>query len=621
MRFNQSQSRAIDHFQGPCLVLAGPGSGKTAVITYRVKNLITKYHIPPEKILVLTFSKAAAEEMEERFFALRQDGLQQDGRPTFGTFHGFFLSVLRSPGGLGQEKILSTSEKQTLLRELAASLSIDQVEDTFWETLAGEISRFKCSFSSEPYASSSLLSPDLFFRLYDDYERALAKDHRMDFDDILCRTHELLSHRSDLLSALQERFSFLLIDEFQDVSLLQYAIMNLLAGKKRNLFAVGDDDQAIYAFRGASARIMQQFLNDFPDAVRILLNVNYRSNPSIIRSALTVISANKDRFRKDIHCFQIKDDPEAFIIYEEESLEAEYEHMAERICSFLKKGCQPETIAVLVRSTTDLPLLRSTLLRHGIRIRNPAFSDPSFDSFLCKDFTCYMKLAAALAGIIPESAVSRSDLLQILNKPSRFLSKQALDNSRNVYPQTIRDLFTSLQQYYSQMPAGKEQIRHLSQDLRFLSSCTPYAAICYIWNQIGYKNYIREFCQKNHRDPAEMEKIFRILTDASAGMRSFREWEALLQELRKQPEDADNSGIFVMTMHASKGLEFDIVFLPDLNEELLPHKKADTPELIQEERRLFYVAMTRAAKKLCLSYVRDYHNKKATRSRFLDCFF
>ena len=634
MRFNQSQSRAIDHFQGPALILAGPGSGKTAVITYRVKNLITKYHIPPEKILVLTFSRAAADQMQERYSALPGGGQQTggthtNGRPVFGTFHSFFLRILRQLGGYAGEKILSGAEKKALLKELAASDPIDQEEESFWDTLAGEISRVKCAASSLPQVS--VLPQGLFFRLFDAYERALQVRHQLDFDDILCRTFELLSLRKDILSSLQEQFTFFLIDEFQDVSQMQYAIMKLLAARDQNLFAVGDDDQAIYAFRGASAGILRQFLSDYPKAAKILLNVNYRSVPPIIRSALEVIAANKERFQKDIHCYWKGSDADAFCIWEEETMETEYTHMAEQIRTLLDQGCPPETIAILVRSTTDLPLLRSILERRCIRVRGSAsseaaFTDPAFDSFLCKDMTGYLKIAATLAEKLPPASVTRQDLLQILNKPSRFLSKQALGQPQSQMPsgkafETIRGLLSSLKAYYKNVPERAAAIDQFERDLNILSSCTPYAAFVYIWNQIGYRNYVEEFCRKNHRSFAEMEQIFFTLTQAASEMTTFRQWEAFLKERQKQPQTEKENGIFVMTMHASKGLEFDIVFLPDLNEGLLPHKKADTQELIAEERRLLYVAMTRAAQKLTLSYVRDYHNKKATRSRFLDCFF
>ena len=618
MRFNQSQSRAIDHFRGPSLVLAGPGSGKTAVITYRVKNLIEKYHIPPCKILVLTFSKAAAREMEERFFSLYTAGVKEDNRPIFGTFHGFFFSVLRSFENNGPKKVLSSAKKRILLQEEGMRLHINQEEDSFWETLEHEISQIKSNLSAVP--SSSILSPESFQRIFEAYEAALSANQLLDFDDILSQTLELLSLRKDILSSLQDHFSYFLIDEFQDVSQIQYSIMNLLAERERNLFAVGDDDQSIYAFRGASAGIMKQFLIDYPEAERILLNVNYRNAASIIHSALQVIAGNPDRFRKEILCPSKTEEPETFSIREEENLEAEYLYIAEKISSLLRQGLRSDQIAILLRSTTDLSLLRQILHRQGIPIKEQIASDPVFDSFLCKDLTSYMKIASSLSGQITREEEIHGEFLRIMNRPSRFLSRQALPDTDN-HQDSIRSFFSSLRKYYSNHTAALERISCFKEDLLTLSTFAPYAAISYIWNRIGYKEYVKEYCRNNHRDYSAYEKMLSVLLEASKGLVSLQQWEELLQEKAVILPDTENNGIRIMTIHASKGLEFDTVFLPDLNEGLLPHKKAPSPDQIQEERRLLYVAMTRARRKLFLSYVRDYHNKKATRSRFLDCFF
>lgn len=618
MRFNQSQSRAIDHFRGPSLVLAGPGSGKTAVITYRVKNLIEKYHIPPRQILVLTFSKAAAQEMEARFLSLQTDNVMEKGSPVFGTFHGFFFSILRSYEKSGQKKILSSAQKRMLLREEGMRLGITQEEESFWETLEHEISQIKSDLSSG--FGSSVLSPDKFLRLFEAYEAALSADHLLDFDDILSRTLEFLSLRKDILSILQDQYSFFLIDEFQDVSQIQYSIMRLLAEKERNLFAVGDDDQSIYAFRGASAKIMKQFLLDYPEAERILLNVNYRNSAPIIRSALQVISCNPGRFQKEIRCALAGSLEEDFSIREEASLETEYSYIAEKISCILQGGARADQIAILLRSATDLSLLRRALLKQDIPVKEGIISVPAFHSFLCNDLTCYMKIAAAFSNNPSKEEPLRGDFLRILNRPSRFLSRQALFDKKCT-PENVPSFFEALYKYYRNHSEALKRISCLEEDFSHLSACTPYAAISYIWNRIGYKEYVREYCRDAHRDFSAYEKTLSILLEASRNLLSFHQWEELLQEKEEVMPVTGNNGIHILTMHASKGLEFDTVFLPDLNEGLLPHKKALTPDQIQEERRLLYVAMTRAGSHLYLSYVRDYHSKKATRSRFLDCFF
>ncbi len=556
--------------------------------------------------------------MEERFFSLPMSDNLENNRPVFGTFHGFFFSVLRSFENNGQKRILSGERKRILLREEGMRLQIGQEDDSFWETLEHEISRIKSGLSSMP--ASSVLPSETFQRLFESYEAALSANQLMDFDDILSQTLELLSLRKDTLSSLQDHFSFFLIDEFQDVSQIQYSIMNLLAERERNLFVVGDDDQSIYAFRGASAGIMRQFLLDYPEAERILLNVNYRNTAPIIRSALQVITGNPDRFRKEIFCAAGEEAPDAFSIREEENLGSEYLFIAEKISSMIRQGIALDQIAILLRSTTDLSMLKHILLQKGIPVKERISSDPVFDSFLCRDLTSYMRIAASLSGQIAGREKCRGEFLRILNRPSRYLSRQALPDNGS-HPENVRSFFSSLCRYYADHTKASARIARFKKDLLFLSSCTPYAAISYIWNRVGYKEYIKEYCRDNHRDYSDYEKMLSVLLEASKGIVSFRQWEELLQEKTAVLPDAENKGIHIMTIHASKGLEFDTVFLPDLNEGLLPHKKALSPDQIQEERRLLYVAMTRARRKLYLSYVRDYHNKKATRSRFLDCFF
>ena len=618
MRFNQSQSRAIDHFKGPALVLAGPGSGKTAVITYRAKKLIEKYHIPPDKILVLTFSRAAAKEMQERFFSLQAEKASGSDHPVFGTFHGFFFSLLRSYDGQKDKKILSPERKRMLLRDEAIRLCLDGDDDSLWEMLEHEISRVKCSLSFEP--DPNILPPESFRILYEAYEAALSANHLMDFDDIISRTLELLSLRSDILSSLQDRYSFFLIDEFQDVSQSQYAIMNLLAGRERNIFAVGDDDQSIYAFRGASAGIMKQFHLDYPEAERILLNVNYRSSPPIIRSALQVVSCNPDRFQKEILCASGSKDPDAFSIREEENREKEYLYIAEKISSLLGQKIPSDQIAILLRSTTDYPLLQQILFRQGVPIQDSIILDPVFDSFLCRDLTSYMEIALSLFHQASKEDGIRKEFLRIMNRPSRFFSRQAIPDNA-VLPDSVSSFFSSLLRFYSNHTEALKRISRFKEDLRVLSVCTPYAAISYIWNRIGYKEYVKEYCRNNQRDYSAYEKMFSALLEAARGLISFSQWKEMLMARRTNTPGQKQKGIRIMTMHASKGLEFDTVFLPDLNEGLLPHKKALSAEQLSEERRLLYVAMTRARKRLYLSYVKEYRNKKATRSRFLDCFF
>ncbi|MBO4835670.1 MAG: ATP-dependent helicase [Lachnospiraceae bacterium] len=618
MRFDPSQSRAIDHFTGPSLILAGPGSGKTTVITQRIHNLIQKYHVQPEKILVATFSKAAATEMQQRYALLRRNSASNMALPLFGTFHGIFYGFLRSVPGFHAGRIISDEKKDEILRTALEMNGIHQEDDALLlPALSNDISRIKSDLSPDEVFLPSSVSPAVFRNIYEYYERVLSEQDLLDFDDILQRTYELLSHRQEILTQLQARFSFYLIDEFQDISRLQYEIIKLLSSREHNLFAVGDDDQAIYSFRGASSGIMKQFLADHPDTEKIVLNVNYRSSYPIMEAALKVITVNKDRFRKDIRCFHSENDLAAFQLDHFLSPKDEIAAIADRILLHQKEGVPLDQMAILCRSTFDNAFIREHLRKRQIPVQGSGNSDKIRNDLL-NDFFCYMKTAMEQCGKIPAGSCSRSELLRIINRPSRYISREAFGPASD----HLSAWLLSLKKFYERNPVMRKRVRELDQHLLFLGTCSPYAAISYIWNAIGYKSYIRAHCKENHQEFTLYEQVYSGLLEESKEYATYWQWAEWMAERDEPHEETSEAqhGVILMTMHASKGLEFDIVFLPGLNEDRMPHKKATTTEAIREERRLFYVAMTRAKKHLYLSYVENYRSKKATPSRFLDCF-
>ena len=298
MRFNEAQQEAVDFYQGPCLTLAGPGSGKTAVITHRTKNLIEKYGVSPSEILVVTFTKAAAMEMKERFLSLTN---QTSTTATFGTFHAVFFTVLKYAYHYRAENIIRDEQKVVFIRNLLRHFPIDyEDENECIQTLLSEISGVKNSnIPIEHYYSSNF--PEHTFRdVFMNYQKMLQKNRLIDFDDMLVYTYELFSQRKDILALWQKKFRYILIDEFQDINGLQYEIIRMLAAPENNLFVVGDDDQSIYRFRQARPEIMLNFEKDYADAKRIVLNYNYRSDGNIVAAAGRLIAHNTGRFAKDI---------------------------------------------------------------------------------------------------------------------------------------------------------------------------------------------------------------------------------------------------------------------------------------------------------------------------------
>ena len=298
MKRNPSQSRAIAHLSGPMMVLAGPGSGKTSVIVERTAYMTGEGRIPPENILVVTFSRAAAKEMKERF--LKFTG-QSATRVTFGTFHGVFYGILKQAYGFTAANILSEEEKSGILKELILNYGGDLAEEgDFPEEIAKEISVVKGNRISLEHYYSSCCPDEVFRQIYSGYCQTCQARRKLDFDDMLLYCYELFVQRKDILAAWQKKFQYILVDEFQDINHLQYDIVRMLAKPQDNLFIVGDDDQSIYHFRGARPEIMLNFTKDYPKAETVTLDVNYRCSGRILASALRLIGSNKQRFQKNL---------------------------------------------------------------------------------------------------------------------------------------------------------------------------------------------------------------------------------------------------------------------------------------------------------------------------------
>ena len=295
---NPSQKRAIAHLSGPMMVLAGPGSGKTSVIVERTAHMIHEGKIPATSDLVVTFSRAAAVEMKERF--LKFTGVSRTG-VTFGTFHGVFYGILKQAYGLNGSNILSEEEKYAILRELAVNCAAEQSQEgDFVEDVAKEISVVKGGRISLEHYYSSCCPDEVFRQIFQGYRKVLNERRKLDFDDMLLSCYELLRKRKDILAAWQKKFRYILVDEFQDINHLQYDIVKMLAAPENNLFVVGDDEQSIYHFRGARPEIMLNFPEDFKNAETVLLNNYYRFSVNILNTAMKVIDHNEIRYVKKL---------------------------------------------------------------------------------------------------------------------------------------------------------------------------------------------------------------------------------------------------------------------------------------------------------------------------------
>ncbi len=601
MSFNSSQLQAINHNKGPALVLAGPGSGKTLVITHRTKKLIEDCGVNPSNILVVTFTKAAATEMKERFVRLTGKNLPV----SFGTFHAIFFKILKYAYRLDGSNIVRQDQIFSWLREILQECKLDaEDEKELLSGIQGEISLVKGERLSLEYYYPKSCSKEVFLHFLKGYEKRLRREGCIDFDDMLVMTYELFSKRSDILSAWQKKYSYILIDEFQDINKTQYDIVRLLAGEEKNLFVVGDDDQSIYRFRGAKPEIMLGFEKQYPSAVRIVLEKNYRSTKSIVDAAGRVIGCNKKRYPKRIHT-----DNEAGAKVEVRAFpnpSTQNKELAKRIRNYQAMGLAWSDMAILFRTNTDARLLVEYLMEYNIPFRLKESLPDIFDHWICKDIIAYITIA--------EGSRERADFLKIINRPKRYISRDCLD--------TPQISFERLLTYYEDKNWMADRIEKLREDIQFIKDLPPYAAISYIRRAVGYEDYLKEYAESKNIGAEELLSVLDELQESAEGFAEAKEWfchmEEYREELRQQEKlTVEEDAVVLSTLHASKGLEYEAVFLADVNESVIPHKKAVLDEDIEEERRMFYVGMTRAKKRLHIYYVKERYHKRMEVSRFL----
>lgn len=602
MAFSKAQTQAIMHKDGPMMVLAGPGSGKTTVITHRVQYLTKEYGIDPGDILVITFTRAAAEEMRERYEALIGGG----SRVTFGTFHSIFFRILKLAYRYTADNIVREEQQMQFVRELAQAGGLEpEDENEFAASILSEISSVKGErIALEHYYSKNC--PDAVFRqLYAGYEEKMRRAGLIDFDDMMVLCLELFTERKDILSAWQRRYRYILIDEFQDINRLQYEIVRMLAKPEDNLFIVGDDDQSIYRFRGAKPEIMLGFERDYPGAGRILLDVNYRSTEEIVAPALRLIGENQKRFSKAIHTTgrhgknvitKLWQDPG------EENLA-----IAREIQLYLQSGVRPGDIAVLYRTNAGPRFLMEKLMEYNLPFRTRDTVPNLYEHWISRNILTYIRIAMG--------SRAREDILQVINRPKRYISRDAMPD------ETVS--FEKMKAFYAEKDWIAERIENLEGDLRAIARMSPLAAVNYIRQGMGYDEYLIEYAAFRRMRPEELLETADELKESAAGFKTFDEWfahiDAYKEELLRQAVQrrTETDAITLATMHSAKGLEFPIVYILDANEGITPHSRAMLDEDMEEERRLFYVAMTRAKTRLHVYAVRERYHKKAEVSRFV----
>ena len=604
MGFNEAQTQAIQHTDGPCLVLAGPGSGKTLTIVNRVKYLIEKQKVRPEEILVVTFTRFAAAEMKSRLCLVMG---KRDLPVTVGTFHGIYYGILKWAYRMNQENILSETEKYQILRGVINKERMEIFdEEDFIQDIAAEIGKVKNNRIPLEEFVSEKCSADAFRNIYRNYEQHRKELKKIDFDDMLVLCYELFRSRPDVLAQWQKKFRYVLIDEFQDINRIQYDVIRMLAQPENNLFVVGDDDQAIYGFRGADSELMLGFGKDFPDAKQILLGMNYRSTANIVQNSLKLIENNVERYSKKLkanreggsclHIQEVKDPVE----------EAEY--VLEEIQKCKENGIKEEEIAILFRVHTDARAVVEAMVERKIPFQMKEHLPNIYEHFIAKDIMAYFRLATG--------ARNRQDFLQVMNRPKRYLGRDSVAGTKVS--------FEDMRKFYCDKDWMIDRIDQFEWDVKMLMKMAPYAAIQYIRKRIGYDDFLKEYAFTHQINRSDLNEVLAEIEEAAKAFTSVEEWfthvEEYTETLRTKEKERNQPrpGVRLMTIHASKGLEFKQVFLIEANEGRIPYQKAKTDKEIEEERRLFYVAMTRAKDFLKICYVKIKNGKEVTPSRFVD---
>lgn len=606
MSLNHAQTEAVAHNKGPCMVLAGPGSGKTLTIAKRIEYLIMKHKVRPEEILVITFTKYAAWEMKNR---TRSICGPSSYAVTFGTFHGIYYGILKWAYRLNQSNLLSDEEKYRILREILPGIDWDQEpeadeEKDYLQELAIEIGNVKNNCMDIEEYEPVKYTTEKFRKLYRTYEETKKKYRKIDFEDMLIQCRDLFMKRPDILKKWQEKFQYILVDEFQDVNQAQYDVVRMLAAPQDNLFVVGDDDQSVYGFRGAKPGIMMEFMKDYPKARQILLDVNYRSSGYIVKGALRVIGNNKIRFEKKIEAFREPD--ETVHVQEVKDPVQEAEYVLERIREYREKGVSYTEMAVLYRTNVDARAMSELMTEYQIPFVMKEHLNNIYEHFIALDMISYLRLS--------QGEYDRKYFLQIANRPNRYLTRESMKTGNVSYE--------SLRRYYRDKDWMVDRIDQLEWDMKMICDKTPYAAIQYIRKRMGYDEFLKEYAAYRKISSEDLFALLEEIWQNSKGYGTIKEWfehiESYGKMLKEQnKKNGEKEGVNLMTMHAAKGLEFDTVFVIEANEGSCPYKKAIADEEIEEERRLFYVAMTRAKRKLVISYVKEKNGKDLLPSRFV----
>lgn len=630
MELNKNQKMAVEHLDGPCLVLAGPGSGKTRVIADRIIYMIENCNVAPRRILAISFTKASSIDMKKRTMSLSNN--EQIKKVNFGTFHSSFFRILRRYSGVKLEDLISEVDRFKLIKSILKHLKISNYSDDDVSDVLSEISLVKNEMMKSSDFESQTFSQSEFQDIFRLYEKAKNAANKIDFDDMLILTYILLKKSPEILNIVRQVYKYILIDEFQDINRVQFEVIKLIAEPSNNVFAVGDEDQSIYGFRGARPDFMMDFEKYFESAKCIVLDVNYRSRKNIVQLSQNLIKNNKNRHEKNInsnrsesgeirYIYPKDTDDEANIIAKEIKSLVESENIKEekKSSNNEKKLFEYSDFAVIYRTNRQARAFVDVFMDNRIPFVLKDSARSIYDHWVSQDIISYLRIAANIG--------NNEDWSRIINKPFRYISKSAVSSALK-----SDDFFQSLMNNSDIKDFQKKNLEELYDDLQYVRSLAPEYGISYIRSTLDYDRYILEYC---HERKIKAKQIVEILDELETSAKSyksifdyFKHIENVREEIKKRTEkkttsmdNIETDGVVLTTMHSAKGLEFKNVYVAGVNDSVIPFIPSDEEKPkdsnYEEERRLLYVGITRAKDNIVISAPSKRFGKSIAKSRFL----
>ncbi|CEQ19107.1 ATP-dependent helicase [Paraclostridium sordellii] len=613
-KLNENQKDAVLHINGPCMVLAGPGSGKTRVITYRILNLVLNNNINPKNILAISFTKASSMEMKNRALSLSND--RRLNSVNYGTFHSVFFRILRFFEKYELDCILDEKNKKFAIKGILKNLNVENAEDE--DTILGvinEISYVKNELMDKIDFDSEILTSDEFCRVYNMYEEYKESIKKIDFDDMLIKTYNLLKQNKQILDRVRSVYRYILVDEFQDINKVQFEVIKLIASPNNNIFVVGDEDQSIYGFRGSRPDFLLEFEDYFKGSKKYVLDINYRSKKDITDIANKLIQNNENRYEKSIKCDREHKGIVKYINTEDAEEEAKF--IAKDILSKCEDNCTNyDDFAVIYRTNIQSRALVDAFMDMHIPFVVRDSIVTIYDHWVARDLLAYLRL-----GI--DTTLSE-DWIRIINKPFRYISKDSIKLASE-----DRDFIGALINKANLHPKQVKTLNDLEIDLSYLKTLSPKNAISYIRTSLDYDRYVLDYCSNRKIKPTGLIEILNELESSSTHFKTINEYlehiEKVKSEIVESKNNKNSEGVIFTTMHSAKGLEFPYVYIIGANEGTIPHEKSydieddkKRKEAIEEERRLLYVGITRAQDELYISSPKNKYGRKVFQSRFID---